>query len=193
MSSTRAFDRRSGKTPGRAIVFREAGSRRAQAPPPAPLRDRRRIGLVLAVVAGAGVTALVAAMPDLRFGAQRPALHVQIATAAALVALLVALLAAGRYRRSPLAADLLLATSFAVLGASNLLTSAIQAATGRSPDGALAWTPVSGRVVAAALLAGAAFAAGRALARPRLLALASVGALAVLALALAALDPQLPA
>ena len=70
---------------------------------------------------------------DLRYGPQRPALHVQIATAAALVALLVALLAAGRYRRSPLAADLLLATSFAVLGASNLLTSAIQGATGRSP------------------------------------------------------------
>jgi signal transduction histidine kinase len=198
VSSTRAFDRRSGgrSAAGRAIVFREAGTGRAQTPPPAPLGGRGRVGLLLALVAGAGVTILVAAMPDLRFGAQRPALHVQIATAAALVALLVALLAAGRYRRVPLAADLLLAVSFAVLGASNLLTSAIQAATGRSPDGALAWTPVSGRLVAAALLAGAAFSAGRTLAHPRhagrLLTLASVGALAVLALALAALDPQLP-
>jgi signal transduction histidine kinase len=210
VSSTRAFDRRSrgDATAGGTIVFRDAGSGPAQEPPPFAPLGGGRIGLSLAIAAGAGVTALVAAMPDLRFGQQRPALHVQIATASALVALLVAFLAAGRYRRSPIAADLLLAISFGVLGASNLLTSAIQGATGRSPDGALAWTPVSGRVVAAALLAAAAYAGvvrrsspaatvGRGpTLRPRhaarLLALASVGVLAVLALVLAALDPQLP-
>jgi signal transduction histidine kinase len=163
---------------------------------------------VLAI--GTGVTALVAVTPNLRYGPQRPALHAQIATASALVALLVALLAAGRYRRTPLATDLLLATSFAVLGITNLLTSAIQGATGRSPAGALAWTPVAGRVVAAALLAGAAVTAGSVVRRSspamtagrrrsprprhlaRMLVLASVGALAVLALLLAALDPQMP-
>jgi len=184
--------------PARTLVFRGPATGHAPAPrPPAPLRRRWREGLLLAVALGSGVTALVAASPQLRSGPQRPALHVQIATASALVALLVALLAAGRYRRQPRAVDLLLATSFGVLGATNLLTSAVQGATGRSPHGALAWTPMAGRVVAATLLAGAAFAAGRTLARPhhtaRALALASAGALLLLALLLAALDAPLPA
>jgi signal transduction histidine kinase len=148
------------------------------------------------VTIGLGVTTLAAAAPALRYGPQRPALHVQIATTAALVALLVAFLAAGRYRRLPRAADLLLATSFGLLGVTNVLTSAVQGITGRSPHGPLAWTPVCGRVVAAALLAAAAFAAGRTVVRPRRsarsLALGSAIALAVLAVALAALDPQLP-
>jgi len=180
--------------PSRTLVFR--GERSGRAPlPPSPARGWRA-GLLLALAVGVGVTTLIAANPDLRYGPQRPALHVQIATTAALVALLVALLAAGRYRRLPRAGDLLLATSFGLLGVTNVLTSAIQGATGRSPHGPLAWTPVSGRVVAAALLAGAAFAGGRMVARPRRtarsLALGSVVALAVLAIALAALDPQLP-
>jgi signal transduction histidine kinase len=196
VSSARTFDRRpaAASAAGRTIVFRGAGG--GQAPPPSAFGRRGHVGLLLAVGVGVAVTALVAATPDLRYGPQRPALHVQIATASALVALLVALLAAGRYRRTPLAADLLLATSFGVLGVSNLLTSAIQGATGRSPHGLLAWTPVSGRLVAAALLAGASVAAGRKLARPRhagrATALASTVAVATLALALAALGPQLP-
>lgn len=208
MSSFRTLDGAAASAPGRTLVFRGGASGRDPAPPPsAPLGRRWRDGLLLAILVGIGVTVVVVATPDLRYGPQRPALHVQIATAAALVALLVALLAAGRHRRTPLVADLLLATSFAVLGATNLLTSAIQGATGRSPDGPLAWTPVSGRVVAAALLACAAFAGGNVVrgswlaraagrTRPRhaahVLALASAGAIAVLALTLAALDPQLP-
>ena len=179
--------------PGRALVFDDLDGRRG---PSTPGRGGGRAGLLLALAAGIGTTALVAASPSLRYGPQRPALHAQIATASALVALLVALLAAGRYRRAPRAADLLLSASFATLGVTNLLTSAIQGATGRSPHGPLAWTPVSGRLVAAGLLAAAAFAAGRRVARPRhaarALALASAGTLAALALALAALDPQLP-
>lgn len=158
---------------------------------------RWRAGLVVVLSVGAGATLLVAAAPSLRFGPQRPALHVQIATTAALVALLVALLAAGRYRRVPLAGDLLLAVSFGVLGVSNLLTSAVQGATGDSPHGPLTWMPVSGRLVAATLLAGAALVSARTLVvRPRhvarLLALGGTAAVALLALALAALDPQLP-
>ncbi|HEX7291097.1 MAG TPA: sensor histidine kinase [Conexibacter sp.] len=181
----------------RTLVFRgPAVGDAPRSPSPAPFGRRWREGLLLAVVVGAATTALVALDADLRYGSQRSALHVQIATASALVALLVALLAAGRYARSPRAADLLLAGSFGLLGVANLLTSAIQGVTGRSPDGALAWTPVSGRVVAAALLAGAAFAGGRTIARPRraarTLALAGVAALGLLALTLAALDPQLP-
>lgn len=199
MSSTGTLDSRSMAADGEAgmTAARRSGDRAdasGRSPGGSPGR-RHLLGLLLVVAAGTAVTALVAATPSLRYGSQRPALHVQIATAAALVALLVALLGAGRYRRAPTAADLLLAASFAVLGVSNLVTSAIQAATGSSPSGALGWTPASGRVVAAALLAGAALSA-RTLRRPRhtsrVIALASLGALAVLALALAALDPQLP-
>jgi signal transduction histidine kinase len=212
VSSARTFDRSpaGASRAGRTVVFGAGGTERAQAPPPSSFGRRGSVGLLVVLAVGIGVTALVAAAPDLRYGPQRPALHAQIATAAALVALLVAFLAAGRYRRTPLAADLLLATSFALLGATNLLTSAVQSAIGRSPEGPLAWAPVSGRVVAAALLAAAAIAGGNRLRssspatdagrlrvpRPRhaarVLALGSVGAMAVLALLLAALDPQLP-
>jgi signal transduction histidine kinase len=193
VSSTPTLGRRQAAHAG---VLRAARRAAAGSLPPAPFGRWCRAGLLAAVVVGAGVTALVAATPTLRFGPQRPALHVQIATSSALVALLVALLGAGRYRRRPLAADLLLAASFAVLGVSNLLTSAIQGATGDSPHGPLAWMPVSGRLVAAALLAAAALAAERRLRRSRhvarVLVLASVAAVALVALALAALDPQLP-
>ena len=199
MSSMRTFDRRAGgaAAPGRTLVFGglDPEPRRGRETP-GSLGRWWREGLVVAIAVGVGATVLVVVTPDLRYGPQRTALHAQIATAAALVALLVALLAAGRYRRTPLAADLLLAASFAVLGVTNLLTSAVQGAIGHSPHGPLAWTPVSGRLVAAALLAAGAFAAGRRVARPRTaartLALASVGALALVALVLAALDPQLP-
>ncbi|MGN6190348.1 MAG: sensor histidine kinase [Conexibacter sp.] len=186
----------SATAPVRTLVFRGDASAPAQAPPPSAPFGRGREGLLAAVAVGAAVTVLTAADPALRAGPQRPALHVQIATASALVALLVALLATGRYRRLPRAGDLLLMTSFGLLGVTNLLTSAIQGATGRSPDGPLAWTPVCGRLVAAALLAAAAFAAGRTVARPRraarVLVLSSVLVLALLALVLAAVDPQLP-
>ncbi|HEX4806181.1 MAG TPA: hypothetical protein VFU94_09785, partial [Conexibacter sp.] len=194
LPATPTFERR---TPAAAASARRtAGAAPARREPPAPFARRRRAGLLLALLAGAGVTALVASAPSLRYGPQRPALHAQIATASALVALLVALLAAGRYRRGALAADLLLALAFGVLGVVNLGTSAIQAATGANPHGPLAWTPASGRLVAAALLAAAAVIPARSLGAPRRvareLALAGAGALAALALPLAALDPQLP-
>lgn len=192
MSSTPTLDRPLGAA---HRVRRSPALRAAERDAPAPLARRRRLGLLATVLLGAGVTALVAAVPSLRYGPQRPALHVQIATASALVALLVALLAAGRYRRTALATDLLLALSFGVLGTANLLTSAFQGATGESPHGPLAWLPVSGRLVAAALLAAAALWGVR-FARPRraarALSLASAGAAALVALALAALDPELP-
>ncbi len=189
---------RNGPTGGSAPARPRSGAPPVRPQPRTPLERLRLPGLLLGLLLGAGVTALVIGLPSLRYGPQRPALHAQIATASALVALLVALLAAGRHRRGALAADLLLALAFGVLGVVNLVTSAVQGATGASPHGPLAWTPVSGRLVAAALLAAAAVVRGRApgLARPRptarLLAFASAGALAALALGLAALDPQLP-
>jgi len=197
VSSMPTLDRRPATAGAarRPAVLRAPEQSAPASPPRSPLARRHGVGLLATVLLGVGVTALVVADPGLRYGPQRPALHAQIATAAALVALLVALLAAGRYRRTALAADALLALSFGVLGSANLLTSAIQAATGKSPGEPLVWLPVSGRLVAAALLAGAALARTR-FARPRaaarVLALAGVGAAALLALALAALDPELP-
>ncbi len=166
-----------------------------QAPAPDRLAVTHRRGLLAVVLAGALALTLVVRLPSLRFGVERPTLHAQIATAAALVALLVALLAAGRYRRRPLPGDLLLALALAVLGTSNLLFSAIPAATGRAPGAFATWMPASGRLLAAGLLAAAAFAPRRALPRPahaaRLAVAGSLTVLAVAALALLALAPAL--
>lgn len=156
----------------------------------------RRIGLLLAVGVGAVTTALVITNPSMRLAHQRPALHAQIATAAALVALLVSMLAAGRYLRRPAAGDLLLAVSLAVLGGSNLLFTAIPSATGHSPGGFATWMPGSGRLLAAGLLAAAALASTRPLPRParaaRALVVATVAVLALVALGLLLLDPAAP-
>ncbi|HXE46715.1 MAG TPA: hypothetical protein VN635_16155, partial [Conexibacter sp.] len=196
MSSMPTLGRALSGRPAGPAVARHGDGARPPAPQSAAHPRRHALGLLAAVALGVAVTVLVTTIPSLRYGPQRPVLHAQIATAAALVALLVALLAAGRYRRDALVADVLLALSFGVLGVSNLVTSAIQGATGESPRGALAWMPVSGRLVAAALLAVAALSATRAVRRTqhtaRLLAFASAAAVALLALGLAALDPQLP-
>jgi signal transduction histidine kinase len=156
----------------------------------------RWTGLLVAGLVGAAVTTLVVTVPSLRFAYHRVTLHAQIATASALVALLVSMLAAGRFRRLPTASDLLLAVSFAVLGGSNLLFSVIPAATGRSPSGLATWLPLSGRLIAAALLAAAALVPARIRRRPahaaRTLVAATVCSLGLLAVVLATLGPDLP-
>lgn len=180
-----------------ALIGRRGDAR--PEPPREPLRAERvrRIGLLLAVGVGCVTTAVVVTDPSLRLVHQRPVLHAQIATASALVALLVAMLAAGRYRRRPALGDLLLAISFAVLGASKLVFTAIPSATGRAPGGFETWMPASGRLLAAALLAGAALTSARMLRRPlrtaRVVVIATIAALGLLALALLLLDPAAPA
>ncbi len=179
-----------------ALVGRRGDAR--PDPPPGPPRTEmvRRVGLLLAVGVGAVTTAVVVTDPSLRLVHQRPVLHAQIATASALVALLVAMLAAGRYRRRPAAGDLLLAASFAVLGTSKLVFTAIPSATGRTPGGFATWMPASGRLLAAALLAGAAVASTRTLRRSsrtaRTVVAGTVAVLGLMALLLLLLDPAAP-
>ena len=179
-----------------ALAVRQVGARPEPPPIGAPLALVRRLGLLLALLVGEVTTLLVVTNPDFRLAHQRPALHAQIATAAALVALLVAVLAAGRYRRRPVAGDLLLAASFAVLGLSNLCSTAIPAVTGHLPGGFATWMPASGRLIAAALLAGAAFNSTRLLHRPghaaRLLVAGVASLLGLIAAALIVFDPAPP-
>jgi signal transduction histidine kinase len=179
-----------------ALAGRQVGARPQTPLIGAPLALVRRLGWLLAVLVGEVTTVLVVTNPDFRLAHQRPALHAQIATAAALVALLVSILAVGRYRRRPVAGDLLLSVSLAVLGASNLLSTVIPATTGRLPGGFATWMPASGRLLAAALLAGAAFNSTRLLQRPahaaRVLVAGTAGGLAVLATALIVFDPAPP-
>jgi signal transduction histidine kinase len=157
----------------------------------------RRTGLLAAVAIGVGITALVVAVPGLRVSSGRSTLHAEFVTASALVALLVAMLAAGRYRRRGRAGDLFLAAALTVLGASRLVTATVPALSGHAPHGVAAWLPISGRLVAAALLAAAALVAARAVRRParmaRRLAFGVVVVLAVATIIPAALGSELPA
>jgi len=182
-----------GGNPGHPLARREEPGT------PDPMRSRaapRWIGLLLAVAVGAGTTTLVALLPSWRAPQGRPTLHAEIVTASALVALLVALLAIGRYRRHPAARDLFLAVALAVLGVSNLLFTAVPAATGRTAGGLATWLPASGRLLAAGLLAAAALAPAGSVHRPartaRLLAGGTLAVLGLLAVVLAIADPGVP-
>jgi signal transduction histidine kinase len=132
-------------------------------PRPLPVRAEsvRELGLWLCLLAGGAVTALVIIRPTLRGATLRPTLHAEISALTAMVALLFALLAGGRFRRTLMPADLLLSGSLGVLGACNLLFSSIHDATGSYASGYVAWMPLMGRVLGAALLAAAAFAPAR--------------------------------
>jgi signal transduction histidine kinase len=180
--------------PEDASAWREAPPPRAPTPPRAS--SLRWLGLLLALAVGATTTTLVGLLPSLRATHGRPLLHAEIVTASALVALLVSLLAVGRYRRRPAARDLFLAVSLALLGASNLLFAAIPAATDRAPGSLASWLPACGRLLAAGLLAAAALAPARSVHRParaaRLLACGTLAALGLLAIVLSIVDPSAP-
>jgi signal transduction histidine kinase len=172
--------------------------RRTSSPPGGrPARGRgsalRWVGLLAALAIGTAVTVLVIAVPRLRLASGRSTLHAEIVTASALVALLVAMLAAGRYGRRAQAGDLLLAAALAVLGGSRLVAAFIPALSGHAPRGFAAWLPIAGRLVTAALLAAAALVPVRVLRRPartaRLLALGVAGVLALATAIPAALHP----
>jgi signal transduction histidine kinase len=148
-----------------------AGSTRPPSAVPEPLpiqaESVRELGLWLCLLAGAAVTGLTIFAPAVRGAVMRPTLHAETSALAAIVALLFALLAGGRFRRTLMPGDLLLTGSLGVLGACNLLFSSIQDATGSPTGGYLAWMPLMGRMLGAALLAAAAFAASRPVRFPR--------------------------
>ncbi len=129
-------------------------------PRPLPVRAEsvRELGLWLCLLAGAAITAVVTLTPALREAALHPTLHAEVSAVTTIVALLFALLAGERFRRTLMPADLLLCGSLGVLGACNLLSPSIHEATGSYAGGYIAWMLLMGRVLGAALLAAAALA-----------------------------------
>jgi signal transduction histidine kinase len=168
------------------------------APRPLPVRAEsvRERGLWLCLLAGATVTALVILTPALPGVALSPTLRAEISALTATVALLFALLAGGRFRRTLMPSDLLLSGSLGAIGVCNLFFSSIHDATGSYPSGYFVWMPLVGRTLGAALLAAAAFAPARPVRFPRravlrTLVACAVGLAAISALTLLLLDAPL--
>ena len=109
------------------------------------------------LVMGAVVTGCVILIPQVRFGYRSAGGHIAVETAAVLIALLVAMLALGRFRWNAELADLLLTATFMLLALVNLVFTAIPAVVSDLPNSAATWGAVGGRAVGRpALLAAAA-------------------------------------
>jgi signal transduction histidine kinase len=135
-------------------------------------------------IAAALATAVVGLVPALRFAYHAPEVRVGLEACAALIALVVAYLALGRFRRARRLDSLLLATGLGVISFSNLLAAALLAFPA-TDAGRLAVN--TGNAVGAGLMAAAAFTSTRPLGRHHNEALALLGAVAaVLAVAFAA-------
>jgi signal transduction histidine kinase len=112
---------------------------------------------------GAAVTGLILGTPYLVFGYHSPSLHVVLDSVDGCVALLVAYLLLGRFTRSRLLQDLLLAQGLLLFGIAGLAPTVFQGLVDDGPPETLdAWLPMTVRVVAATLVAAAAFAGRRA-------------------------------
>ena len=155
-------------------------------------------GLVVATAAvgAAVVTLFVTIAPWVSFAYRSPGMHVAIETAATLIALLAALLVFGRFGRTGQRSDILLAGALLLLGATNLIFSTIPALSEAGPGKFEIWTPLAGRVVAAAALAAAAFTPAATVARPRRAVVRAIVGVAATLATIAALgvllDPVLP-
>src|SRR5688572_15561953 len=115
---------------------------------------RSRAGILITFAIGGAITLAVAAFPEARFAYRRPAMQIALETAASLVAFVAALLVFGRFRQRSSLDDLVLFAALAVLSATNLLFSAIPAATAQTLFGAFTtWAALIGRLIAALLLA----------------------------------------
>jgi signal transduction histidine kinase len=154
-----------------------------------------RASVALAVAASTVFTLLVVTSL-VEFAYRKPALHVAIETAAALISLLAAQLLYGRFRDSLERRHLLLTAALSTFAASNLLFSALPAIVETRPGAFATWAPVGGQLLGAVLFAAAALAPDRPLRRPvegarRLLALCAL-ALAAVALTVAVAGGSLP-
>jgi signal transduction histidine kinase len=111
----------------------------------------------LVTLVAATTTAALTFVPFLKFAYKAAALHVMLETVSSFVALLVALLIYGRYRRSGRADEMLLICSLTVVAAANLVLAAIPTALALSGrDVGTTWAPLVTRFVATLLLAAAA-------------------------------------
>ena len=115
---------------------------------------RSRTGILIVFAVGAAATGAVAAFPEAEFAYRRPAMQIALETAAALIAFVAALLVFGRFRQRGRLDELFLFAALCVLSATNLLFSAIPAATAQTLFGSFTtWAPLIGRLISALLLA----------------------------------------
>jgi signal transduction histidine kinase len=165
-------------------------------PPAAGCANDLRRRLTATAVGCLALTFSVGLVPGLRFAYRAPALHVTIETAAALVAMLVAFLVAGRLRRTARTDEVLLLAALAVLALSDLLFAMVPASTGHATGRFPTWAATSDRLAASLLLAASAFAPSQTLRNPRRTATAVIGAAACLvaltAVSIALLGERLP-
>ena len=137
-------------------------------------------------------TAAVLGTPWLMFGVHHPTLHVVLDSVDACIALLVAYLLAGRYRRERTLRSLLLASGLVLLATANVGRSLVDSPARFTLE---VWLPQSFRVLGAILVAaGALVASHRRLEWRRALGglLAGAGVLAILVLVLSAWRTELP-
>jgi hypothetical protein len=89
----------------------------------------------------------VVLIPQVRFGYRAAGGHIAVETAAVMIALLVALLALGRFRRGDELGDLLLTATFLLLALPNLVFTTIPAVVSARPNDSTTWGAVGGRMV----------------------------------------------
>jgi signal transduction histidine kinase len=151
--------------------------------------------VALATAAGSAVT-LVSLLPLTGVAYRSPTLHVAIETAATFIALLVAVLLAGRFLRAPMRSELILAGSLLLLGLTNLCFSVIPWVADDQPGTFDTWAPIAGRLIGAAGIAVGAMLPAVPVWHPRRALLQALGAVAatllVIGVAGAALAPHLP-
>lgn len=152
--------------------------------------EHRRAVVFLTVATGSAITLLITVSPVIRLAYANVALHVLLDTAEAMVALLLAALCLGRFRRDRKLADLLLTTAFSVFAIGNLLLSVFAGAIDpERATGVAVWLAIILRMFGASAMCTAAFARPFPLGarlRPRLPVLAALVALALTGVAVLA-------
>ncbi|MEJ5868732.1 hypothetical protein WDV85_13385 [Pseudokineococcus sp. 5B2Z-1] len=119
---------------------------------PDPGRRAVRRSLLVAV-AGLVVTVVVGALPSVPLAYRSPEGHLVLETVVATVSPLVALLLYGRFRRSRLLRELLLAHAVAVLAVASSVVAVASVVTDAGPGSALTtWAPLVVRLASAVLL-----------------------------------------
>jgi signal transduction histidine kinase len=155
-----------------------------------------RASIVLTAGAAALFTLLVNVTSVIPFAYRKPAMHVALETAAALISIVAAQLIYGRFRQRYELRDLVLTAGLSVFAASNLLFSVIPELVASERAAFGTWTSVGGRLLGAALLALAAVVPDRTLHHPSRAAHRLLGgctlALAALVLAVAVAGDALP-
>jgi signal transduction histidine kinase len=161
-----------------------------------PLRPMRlpAIAAALATCVGVATTLTLTLAFRLKLVFHAPALHVAVEAAASIVGLIAAYLLLGRFQRSRLREDLVLALAFALLSLSNLIFLAVPAVVaigGSSPF--WSWNALATRLYGYILVAAAAFAPRRHVSRHAIASiLPAVAGLAAICATLALASDRLP-